>query len=336
MSENRVYFIAEIGLNHNGDINLAHELIDIAAKAEVDAVKFQKRTISNLAIQSVLDQEDSRFPAFGSTYGDIRRYLEFDLEQYLNLQKHARQVQLDFIVTPFDETALDFLDPLNLDIFKIASHSVTNLDFLEKVAKKNKRIIMSTGMSHIEEIDTAVDLILRYNSKLQLLHCVSSYPTPIEHVNLNTIPFLKERYGLPVGYSGHETDFLASIAAVSLGASVVERHITTSKSLEGFDHKLSLDPSELTELVQTIRKIEIAVGVKQKKFHLIEQVARDKYNVSMVTSRKIEKGEKLCLDAITWKNPGTGIPRKDRDLYINKRVKQSLAEDVLIQKDMFE
>lgn len=335
MSDSQTYLIAEIGLNHNGSLNIARELIDVAASAGVNAVKFQKRTIENLAIASVLDAEDKRFPNFGKTYREIRTFLEFDFDDYLSLRDYSESKKLDFIVTPFDIQALSFLEPLELSTIKIASHSVTNLDFLEAVAKTQKHIIMSTGMSYIDEIDRAVDTILAMNNKLSLLHCVSSYPTPLEHCNLRVIRSLSERYGLPVGYSGHEQGYIATLASVAVGATIVERHITLDKKMEGFDHKLSLEPNELCDLVARIRDVEMALGNSYKDFLPIEQITRDKYNVSMVALTDLREGHILQKSDITWKNPGSGIPPKHAAQFIGKRLNCFVPADHLLTQEMF-
>jgi len=336
MTDAGVFIIAEIGLNHNGSLEIAHNLIDVAAEAGVNAVKFQKRTVDSLAIKSVLDAEDNRFPTFGKTYGEIREHLEFNLKQFDDLKIHAQKLGIEFFVTPFDTTALNFLEKLNLSIYKIASHSVTNLDFVRRVAETGKKVIMSTGMSYIEEIDTAVQLIREVNPNLSLLHCVSSYPTPITDCNLLVIPELKQRYGLPVGYSGHEVGFKPTLAAVAMGASIVERHITLDTNMVGFDHKLSLNPEDLRSLVLNIREIEIMHGNSSKTLLPVEQITRDKYNVSMVSTKEIMVGDALRLDSITWKNPGTGIPQKDANSFLGRRLVVNVPKDVLIMPEMFE
>jgi len=348
---NETYFIAEAGLNHNGRIDLAHELIDIAHRAGAQAIKFQKRTISELAIKEVLDAEDKRFPSLGSRYGQIRESLEFTFKQYEELQKHAQFLNLDFIVTPFDLKALDFLIPLDLFAYKIASHSVRNLDLISAISSSSKPIIMSTGMSTITEIDTAVEIVNSSRPTLPiegaknlkkkiadftLLHCISSYPTIDDDVNLRVIEFLRNRYNLPIGYSGHEIDDLATTISVAFGASIIERHITISRKLEGFDHKLSLEEYELKKLIEKIRRIEKILGTNNKHLLDSELVARNKYNVSMVSARRIAKGETLGLHDVKWKNPGTGISRSERDVFIGKKLNRSIEADILIIPEMFE
>jgi sialic acid synthase SpsE len=335
-NDNSVYVIAEIGLNHNGSLSMAHDLIDVAAESKVSAVKFQKRTVSELAIRSSLEAPDNRFPSFGSTYGQIREFLEFDLREYSELKLHAEKLSLDFIVTPFDSLALKFLGNLNLNGYKIASHSVTNLDFIKDVAATGKSIIMSTGMSELAEVETAVSSITTINPDLTLLHCVSSYPTPNSDCNLKVISTLAEKFKLPIGYSGHEVEFLPTLIAVALGARVVERHITLDNSLNGFDHKLSLDPDSLKEMVVSIEAVREILGSDQKNLLPIEMIARNKYNVSMVSARDLAIGESLSEGDICWKNPGTGIPRKRMKDFIGRKLKVSVGIDELLTPEMFE
>lgn len=331
-----VYVIAEAGLNHNGDLDLALEIIEIAQRAGADAVKFQKRTIDLLAVKEVLDAEDLRFPFLGSTYREIREKLEFTLPQYIELKKHTESLNMDFIVTPFDEEAVKFLRPLNLKGYKVASHSLRNLDFLHRLARENKPIVMSTGMSTLQEIDEAVGVLSSYKIPFALLHCVSSYPTNDFDANLNVITTLQRRYQVPIGYSGHEMDDFATKLAVSMGAKIIERHVTVSRSLPGFDHKLSLEEHELRKLIDDINRILVIQGSHEKTLLDSELVARNKYNVSMVSRNSKRKGERLLLEDIVWKNPGTGIGRIQRDNYIGKRLLMDVPKDSLFLPEMFE
>jgi sialic acid synthase SpsE len=332
--KNKCYIIAEAGLNHNGSFQIAKKLIDIAYNAGANAVKFQKRTIDLLATKNLLEARDDRFPNFGKTYGEIRSHLEFNEQEYVELKKYSKEKKLDFIVTPFDEKALNFLYNIGIDKYKLASHSLTNIDLLKACSKFNIDIILSTGMAEVEEIDTAVELLKSNN--LALLHCVSSYPTPLNECNLQMINFLKDRYKITVGYSGHELGFLPSLAAVASGAEIIERHITIDKKMEGFDHKLSLEPQELQEMVSSIRDIENCFSSEQKKVSSTEMITRNKYHVSMISKRSIKKGELLEKGMITYKNPGTGIPPKYEKKYINKKILLDIPIDTLITNEMFE
>ena len=239
------YVIAEAGLNHNGSMEVAKKLIDVAFEAGANAVKFQKRTVDKLATKNVLYAKDKRFPDFGNTYKEIRQHLEFNLKQYKDLKIYAEDKRMDFIVTAFDQEAVDFLDQLQVNVIKIASHSLTNIELLEYLAKSGNNIIMSTGMAQLEEIDTAVNIFKKSDCNLILMHCVSAYPTPLEECNLSMIDKLRERYSLPIGYSGHEIGWLPTTIAAGMGAKAVERHYTLDKNMVGFDHKISLIQNQL-------------------------------------------------------------------------------------------
>ena len=328
--------IGEVGLNHNGDLNMAKRLIDVAAKTGCDCVKFQKRTVSQLATKAVLDKKDDRFPNFGKTYRQIREHLEFDKSQYQDLLNYTREKRLIFLCTAFDIPAVEFLEQFDVSAFKVASHSVTNLALLQKLGKINKPVIMSTGMCDFTELDQAVEILKSSNVPLILLHCVSSYPQSPEESNLEIIKVLRDRYKVPVGYSGHEIGMLPTLISVGIGAVIVERHITLDATLEGFDHKLSLPPEELKELVKKIRLVETMLGVRTKAVGGQEQITRDKYHVSMVAARYIKGGEVITEDMITFKNPGTGIPPSKMDNVLNRRAKIDIKGDTLITLDQLE
>lgn len=333
--ESECYVIAEAGLNHNGSINIAKELINVAFEAKASAVKFQKRTIKELATKKTLEAVDNRFPNFGKTYKEIREHLEFDIQQYKELKSYTESKGMDFIVTAFDIEAADFLDELQVEIIKLASHSLTNLDLLEYLAASNKKIIMSTGMAELEEVDSAVAIFKKYDTPLLLMHCVSAYPTPLKECNLSMINKLSERYSIPVGYSGHEIGWLPTKIAVGLGATAIERHYTLDKKMVGFDHKISLEPDELKQMIKDIRLIESILGNGEKRVSQTEQITRDKYHVSMVSNQIIKKGETLTKNLITYKNPGTGIPKKNEKTVLGKLAKYQIEADILLTEDMF-
>lgn len=330
------YIIAEIGLNHNGSMEVAKKLIDTAAIAGVDAVKFQKRTVEALAVSEVLDLEDKRFPLFGNTYRQIRQSLEFEFDEYCELKKYSEERELDFIVTAFDLEAVDFLDKVGIRRYKLASHSLTNLSLLKYLAEKKYPTILSTGMADWDEVDSAVEIFKSKNADLAILHCVSAYPTPINECNVSMVGVLRERYGIKTGYSGHELGYLPTLLAVSLGAEIIERHITLNKSMEGFDHKISLEPDELFAMVRDVRKLSLAFGSGTKEISETEWITRKKYHVSMVSNVEIGKGQILTEDLVVYKNPGTGIPAKSAHLVLGKVAKNNIPKDVLIDKKMFE
>ena len=336
MSSEQCYVIAEAGLNHNGSVEIAKKLIDVAAIAGADAVKFQKRTVDKLAIQSVLDAPDDRFPEFGGTYREIREHLEFTLDQYRELKSYAESKGLDFIVTAFDVEAVDFLEKLGIGIYKLASHSLTNHELLDYLARLRKTTVLSTGMAELEEIDRAVDLFRRHDAPLALLHCVSAYPTPLAECNLSMIDILKERYRLPVGYSGHELGYLPTVVAVAMGAQMVERHFTLDKTMVGFDHKMSLEPDELIAMVRDIRNVPKIRGTGEKQVSETEWITRRKYHVSMASAVAIPAGATLTEAMVSYRNPGTGIPSKQAHTVLGKRAVRDIPADVLLAADMFE
>lgn len=335
-SNSACYVIAEAGLNHNGSVNIARKLIDVAAVAGVDAVKFQKRTVDKLAVKATLDAKDDRFPEFGATYREIREHLEFGSEEYRVLKIYAESKGLEFMVTAFDTDAVDFLEAVGVERYKLASHSLTNLGLLEYLATKSKPTILSTGMAELEEVDRAVEIFRSRNAPLALMHCVSAYPTPLNECNLAMIDLLKQRYQMVTGYSGHEIGYLPSLMAVALGAQLIERHFTLSKDMIGFDHKMSLEPDELIAMVREIRAVPRIIGTGHKAVSSTEWITRRKYHVSMASSIDIAVGTTLTESMVTYRNPGTGIPSKLAHTVLGKRAKRHIPVDEILSSDMFE
>lgn len=252
-----VYVIGEIGLNHNGDVEIAKKLIDVASLAGAQAVKFQKRT-PEISTPEHMKQVPRETPWGTMTYLEYRYRVEFEQEQYAEIGAYADSKGLDWFASPWDEPAVDFLEQTDVVAHKVASASVTDLGLLQKLHETGKPIILSTGMSTIEQIDRAVEVLGTDN--LVILHATSTYPLPPEEANLLMIPTLKERYGVPVGYSGHEPGLQISLAAVAMGAVAVERHITLDRAMWGSDHAASLEPHGLMSLVRDIRIINTAMG----------------------------------------------------------------------------
>ena len=253
-----VYVIAEIGLNHNGDIELAKQLIDVAAEAGAQAVKFQKRT-PDISTPEAMKSVPRVTPWGTMTYLEYRYRVEFDREQYIQIGDYATLRGLDWFASPWDEPSVDFLEDLNVVAHKVASASVTDHGMLRALAETGKPVILSTGMSTIDQIDAAVEIL--GTDRLVILHATSTYPMPAEEANLRMIPTLAARYpGVPIGYSGHEPGTEISVAAVALGAVVVERHITLDRQMWGSDHSASLEAAELTSLVRDIRTVSTALG----------------------------------------------------------------------------
>jgi N-acetylneuraminate synthase len=255
------YVIAEIGINHNGDLDLAKRLISVAHAAGCDAVKFQKRTID--VVYTFDELARPRESPFGATNGDLKRGLEFGREQYAEIAAYCRAIKMPWFASCWDEASVDFIARFDVPCYKIASPSLTDDALLRHTRSVGKPIILSTGMSSLEEIDHAVDLL--GTDDLVILHAVSSYPAQYSELNLRSIRTLAERYGVPVGYSGHETGIPSSVAAVALGASCVERHITIDRALWGSDQAASLEPNGITRLVRDIRLVELALGDGMKR-----------------------------------------------------------------------
>ena len=329
------FIIAEIGNNHNGDITLAKRTIDAAFMAGVDAVKFQKRTLKAVFTKEMLDKPQTSSRALGTTYGEYRAKLELTDEQLKELKNYAHERNLAFFVTAFDLESAATLAGLGMDVWKIASFDATHPQLLEYVAKQGAPIIMSTGMTTVEERDEAVANVLKHNNDLILLHCVSVYPTPNEDLNTGAVKAMIDRYHpLPVGYSGHEIGFEPTLAAVALGARVVERHLTFDKSLPGPDHAtVSLDPFEFMQMVKQIRRIEKAVADNKIYLHEKEIPHRQKHGKSLVAKAKISVGTVLTADMIVCKSPGHGISPLRFNAVIGKAVKNDIPEDAVIKEE---
>jgi len=255
------YIIAEIGINHNGDLEMAKKMIDLADAVGCNAVKFQKRTVD--VVYTAEELAKPRENPFGTTNGDLKRGLEFGLEQYQAIDAYCKDLGIAWFASCWDEQSVDFIDQFRPPCFKIASASLTDDALLKYHRAKGRPIILSTGMSTLEEVDHAVEVL--GTQDLILLHTTSTYPTDYKELNLSAIPELRKRYGVPVGYSGHETGVPTSSAAVAMGACVVERHITLERSLWGSDQAASLGPSGFSRLVRDIRLIELAMGDGKKR-----------------------------------------------------------------------
>ena len=257
------YVIAEIGINHNGDIDLAKRLISVAVAAGCDAVKFQKRTVEVVYTEKELAQP--RPNPFGDTNGDLKRGLEFEQEDYQEISNFCKQVKIDWFASPWDEFSVDFVERFNPPVYKIASASLTDDNLLRHIRATGKPVIASTGMSTYDEIDHAVEVLGRTNTVL--MHTTSTYPAKYEQLNLRAIPTMIERYGIPVGYSGHETGIPTSVAAAILGACCVERHITMDRAMWGSDQAASLEPNGISRLVRDIRLCEQSMGDGVKRVY---------------------------------------------------------------------
>lgn len=250
------YVLAEIGINHNGDTQIAQKLIDVAAFAGCEGVKFQKRTID--VVYTPEELAKPRENPFGETNGDLKRALEFGQAEYAQIDEYCGHKPIEWTASCWDEASVDFIDQFDPPFYKIASASLTDDALLHHTRSKGKPIVLSTGMSTLAQIDHAVEVLGSEN--LVLLHCCSAYPSQYGDLNLKAIPLLRERYGVPIGYSGHETGIASSVAAAVLGACIVERHVTLDRSMWGSDQAASLEPNGIMRVVRDIRLVETALG----------------------------------------------------------------------------
>lgn len=326
------FIVAEAGVNHNGNLTLAKELIDVAAKAGADAVKFQTfRTdalVSRAAPKAAYQREAT---GAGEGQAAMLRPLELGSEQHVELRDRCAKRGIVFFSTPFDAVSVDLLDSLGVPLFKIPSGEITNLPFLRHVAVKGRPVILSTGMATLDEVAQAVTAVRESGDPpLALLHCVSAYPAPASEMNLRAMDTLRERFGSPVGLSDHTLGIEVALAAVALGASIIEKHFTLDKNLPGPDHRASLDPGELAALVRGIRLVEAALGDGEKRPMPSEADARQVVRKSLVAARVIRAGESLTADAIAVKRPGTGISPADLSKALGRPVRRPLAVDEVI------
>ena len=266
------FFIAEIGINHNGDIELAKQLIAAAKNAGADAVKFQKRTVDVVYSQAELDRQ--RESPFGTTNRDLKEALEFGVDEYIAIDVYCKEIGMMWAVSCWDEGAVDFIEQFNPPCYKIASASLTDDVLMRHHRKTGRPLIISTGMSSLEEMDHAVDVVGKEN--LIILHCTSTYPSKLSELNLKCIPALGDRYQVPIGYSGHEVGLSTSVGAAVLGACIVERHITLDRAMWGSDQAASVEPQGFKRMVSDIRAIEESMGDGNKVVYASEVPIREK------------------------------------------------------------
>lgn len=300
-----VFFIAEIGINHNGNPEIARRLIDIAAEAGADAVKFQKRNLAQVYAPEVLENLASQDKELQFVVSWLQR-VELSDEVFRELAEYARSKGLEFLCSPWDRHSVDFLESLDIAAYKIASADLTNLPLLEYVVRTGKPLIVSTGMSNRREIETTVRFLKDRGASFALLHCQSTYPAAFKDVNLRAMLSLQE-YGVPVGYSGHERGIAVSTAAVALGACIIERHVTLDRTMPGPDHAASLEPPGLQKQVRDIRVLEIALGSPYRSMSRGEILTRHALGKSLAAARDIAAGETITWDALTALSPGVGI-----------------------------
>ncbi len=343
------YIIAEIGINHNGIIDIAKNLIIDSAKAGVDAVKFQKRDAPSIMIGDNInsnpvgylskDQNDvsTNQPKYGSwSYPDLR--VELSKDDFKELKIISEDNGVEFFASPWDEKSLDFLLELDLNILKIPSVEITNFDFLEKFSRTNLPIILSTGTANIDDVDKALEILSTGNSEIILLQCTSAYPSKFDEIDLNVINTYLNRYkNNIIGYSGHEPGVHIPVAAVAMGARVVEKHVTLNKNMNGTDHAASIDMLELKEMTKSIREVELALGNDSKTKYQSENPLINVLGKSIATTMEIKKGSIITKEMITTKGPSTGIPASEYYNVIGKKLlSDKSADQIIFNKDIEE
>lgn len=313
-----VYIIAEAGVNHNGQLDLALKLCDAAKAAGVDAVKFQTWKTENIvtaqARQAAYQTENTGIEE--SQY-DMLKKLELSYDHFRYIQEYCKKIGIDFLSTPDEEESLAFLVSLGLPFIKVGSGEVTNIPYLRKIGSQGKPVILSTGMSNLAQVATAYDTLLKAGANgVSLLHCTTNYPCPMEEVNLRAMITLRDAFKCHVGYSDHTMGTEVPVAAVALGAEIIEKHFTLDRTMEGPDHKASLEPSELKLMVQQIRNIENALGDGIKRPNRSEAENAKVVQKSILAKRSIKMGEVLTEENLTVKRAGAGIPASLWDLVV--------------------
>ncbi len=332
------FIIAEAGVNHNGDVRLARQLVDAAVRAGADAVKFQAFTAERLVTQDS-PKADYQVRTTGGEESqlDMLRRLELSRRNHQELKDYCGQRGILYMSTPFDENNADFLTDLGVPVFKISSGDITNLPFLAHVACKGKPLIVSTGMATLGEVEAAVHTIeASSNDDVALLHCVSNYPANPSDVNLRAIQTMMTAFNLPIGYSDHTLGLEVALGAVALGACIIEKHFTLDRSLPGPDHQASSVPDELAALVSGIRKLEVALGHGRKEPASSEANMAAVARKSLVAARLIPAGSPLTEDLIAIKRPGTGLPPVMRSQLVGRVAKKDIQADTILSLDMID
>ncbi len=325
----KVFIIAEAGVNHNGSIELAKEMVNKALEAGVDCIKFQTFKAENLVNQEAQKAEyQIKNTGKNENQYSMLKNLQLSFEDFAELKEYTEKKGLMFLSTPFDLESCDFLNNLGMSIFKIPSGEITNLPYLRKVNSYKKDVILSTGMATLEEIQEALKVLKDCNVKL--LHCTTEYPCPYESVNMNAMLTMKKVFNLPTGYSDHTQGIEIPIMAVSMGAEIIEKHFTLDKNMEGPDHKASLEPDELKQMVESIRNVEKAFGDGKKEPQQAELKNIAIARKSIVAKCNIKKGEIFTEKNLTTKRPGNGISPMKWDDIIGKISDKNYSEDELI------
>lgn len=328
--------IAEAGVNHNGSMVIAKKLVDAAVEAGVDYIKFQTFKTEKLVTKKaqMASYQKKNISTVDNSQFDMLKILELSPKQHLELNDYCKQKKIKFFSTAFDLDSIDFLESLNLNLWKIPSGEITNYPYIKKIAQYGEPVILSTGMCSMQDIENAVNVLLQWGTKkanISILHCNTEYPTPFNDVNLKAMEAIREKFGVEVGYSDHTKGIEVPIAAVALGATIIEKHFTLNRNLEGPDHKASLEPDELKAMVSAIRNIEKAIGDGVKKVSDSEQKNIVVVRKSIVAARNIKKGENFTEENLAVKRPGTGISPMKWEELLRQSAKRDFSEEELIE-----
>ena len=327
-----VYIIAEAGVNHNDSFKLACKLVDEAKKAGADCIKFQTFQAKNLVSRNAQKAEYQKDTTGEGTQADLLKRLELTYDEFLALKAYCDKVKICFLSTPFDFESIDFLNTIDMPFWKIPSGEITNYPYLLALARTRKPVVMSTGMCQISEIEAAINILRKNGTRtIKLLHCNTEYPTPFEDVNLKAMQTMRDVFGLEVGYSDHTKGIEVPIAAVAMGATIIEKHFTLNCNMKGPDHKASLEPCELAAMVSSIRHIEKAIGTGNKIPSYSETKNIAIARKSIVAKVNIKAGDEFTTDNITVKRPGTGISPMRWNEILGTKAIRDFKEDELIE-----
>ena len=334
------YIIAELGANHNGDMDIAKKLIDAAKECGSDCVKFQSWTPASLIAEEEYIRNTKYNDSPKKHFGSLREMVEayyLKEDQHFILKKYCDKISIDFSSSPFSFDEIDLLIKLDVPFIKIASMDINNISLLEYAAQTMKPIVLSTGMSELSEIEIAVKAIEKQNnSKIILLHCIAIYPPKFEDINLNNIPMLKQTFGYPVGFSDHSFGIHIPLAAITLGACIIEKHFTIDKNMPGWDHEISADPTELKQIVQFGKEITVSLGEHKRIVSADELSKRAKFRRSIVVSRNMKKGDVITKEDLLFKRPGTGIPPDESKFVIGRKLNCNITSDSLLKWEYLE
>jgi len=340
-----VYIIGEIGQNHNGSVDIAKLIIDFVARPVSDelfqrdlqsmnAVKLTKRDLSAELSKSQMDRPYNSIHSFGKTYGEHRAYLELNEEQHFELYKYAKQYNLEFVETLCAINCLGLLKFFQPDKLKVASRDLTNLPLLQAMAETKIPMILSTGMGGKKEIDDALEIITRYHNNISILHCVSEYPTQYENVNLNSIAYLKNNYPqFTIGYSDHTIGIATPIAAVAMGAQIIEKHITLDRRMKGTDQAGSLGVDGINRMVRDIRNLEISFGIEDVFISESVKSSKEKLERSLATNKSLSAGHILKIEDLQLLSPGDGFKWSERNEVIGKKIIHAVDKNEIIYKE---